>query len=1014
MQKFQEEKTRDNGLARAWEESRSALIAMSNSGEIAVKKFRACSSGEANRTRNRWQKKLQEMRKTRKRLMKTSGRRAGISQEMVVMTKQRYKDTHNSRSPEKDGLHLQQREVEDGVWEDTVLCRVRPKGEWSYKDEKYEDVHEEEELDDGKNLIRAGQLAAKLNHVTAPFAAAVKGAGYMPEPENASKAKAPKAHDSLSENEDVGDDSDYDLKPLDAVGLRKPDQASAAARPSQRPAKATGVGTATPAENVAQGSRAPLPRPTPARGAPTGSAAARDGAATNRRPSPPPPQEPAASASSDETSAATQVLDSCNTPDLVGKLESLEANVLSHPDLQSGLSNSAQQDTASKAMVGVGIRAAELLIESNTLLHAIKQKAKAKRYKELPNLSERAASMFDAQVTSRLRAWKKLATAFAATKTEPMVMQTAVNEVSRGELALPPSIIIKADAASAQEYAKHGNMAEFCRLLDSETSRIANVVGPGEKAKLVARDIVEKALLKITPAHGRNAVPTDMLPDVLAMFCAPIAEAALLLPESEMDLAILQNLVGEDTSPSALDLRKDAIDFFDKRVPETSMLAGLAAQAKFKDMVRAIDNKLAVLRGDQGGKAALRTWSERLHRIEELETNEGDQVELLSVIQQCPQLTLKACAYVGDLDDPDHADSTAFQQNLEAVVNYQKGALIQLEEALGGALTDMAALTDTPRQREGFAKLVAELAARCTQMVPPSLPPRWQGFVTASRLISEIVSFRLRSHWHSCRLVRETHNGQVAPSEEEFRNLVTHFSRMKANITAMNVEVAKVKALEGVKLEKLHEGIARFQEAFGQSRHGLSVFATQFQKFRRVVLAVVHDDEVDAQDVKMYRRDNAMLLRQLAHWSDTPQRDVRAIDLGLVILMLKQDQAAIAPLMAATTFEKADIDVIHGFAQSLQLTDAMNEEEQMTAAQRLSDNAEGVADALLGLVKTVQTNIGVAMQNLQDVVLRQLKGKTKSLRKVPLPLMGPGWARVSVQCLILYCALTKHRHPPCP
>ena len=68
-QGLRDEMKKDPQLPKEWESSRSRFIQMSNEGRVPAQ-LRACDPKELDQKRNKWQKELQDLRLTRKRLLK--------------------------------------------------------------------------------------------------------------------------------------------------------------------------------------------------------------------------------------------------------------------------------------------------------------------------------------------------------------------------------------------------------------------------------------------------------------------------------------------------------------------------------------------------------------------------------------------------------------------------------------------------------------------------------------------------------------------------------------------------------------------------------------------------------------------------------------------------------------------------------------------------------------------------------------------------------------------------------
>ena len=122
-QGLRDEMKKDPQPPKEWESSRSRFIQMSNEGRVPAQ-LRACDPKELDQKRNKWQKELQDLRLTRKRLLKKQGHRTSIKSKLNVMTEQRYKETHKGRTPTEDGIRMKMRKV-DGKLQLTCLVRKK-------------------------------------------------------------------------------------------------------------------------------------------------------------------------------------------------------------------------------------------------------------------------------------------------------------------------------------------------------------------------------------------------------------------------------------------------------------------------------------------------------------------------------------------------------------------------------------------------------------------------------------------------------------------------------------------------------------------------------------------------------------------------------------------------------------------------------------------------------------------------------------------------------------------------
>ena len=109
-EKYQEDVKKDSALHPEFMDSRAEFIQMHNRGEIPIK-VRRCAAEYLGIKRNAWQRRLQEKRKHRRRLLRATGRRVGIKGNLKAQTPVRYAQTHQGRTPAMDGLVPKKRKI---------------------------------------------------------------------------------------------------------------------------------------------------------------------------------------------------------------------------------------------------------------------------------------------------------------------------------------------------------------------------------------------------------------------------------------------------------------------------------------------------------------------------------------------------------------------------------------------------------------------------------------------------------------------------------------------------------------------------------------------------------------------------------------------------------------------------------------------------------------------------------------------------------------------------------------
>lgn len=156
---FRQERDKDVGLQHAWKKSCSVWLEAHNAG----RRYRVRSEKTRKRKGMSFIDEVQEIRKARKKVVKTKHRECNVSVPMKLMTPERFRQLHK-KSIEQSGLVAKWHGTPGGpVW--GVLARALPIGEYDAVDQQRDGVCEEEELDSGGDEVRENQQQMKYDVV---------------------------------------------------------------------------------------------------------------------------------------------------------------------------------------------------------------------------------------------------------------------------------------------------------------------------------------------------------------------------------------------------------------------------------------------------------------------------------------------------------------------------------------------------------------------------------------------------------------------------------------------------------------------------------------------------------------------------------------------------------------------------------------------------------------------------------------------------------------------------------
>lgn len=245
-------------------------IEMVNSGKVKMR-----SRGDAAKE---LEASLQEARKLTLELIKSVT--SSTFSDYLVMTVDRYMETHNKRTPQQDGLATVHRKVE-GVEREVVLLRKQAAGEWNLRVGEEERVQQREEVDNHADSVREGQLEAKYRKIAGSVGdlqmdpSAIKSvqqheddlataadpdarpAGEALDDDDGDEGSGSEDHDSIASEDEMLDS---------LLGSKKPPAAKGKAKAAAAKAKEGGKAASSSAKGGGSAVAAPAPSPAKPRG----------------------------------------------------------------------------------------------------------------------------------------------------------------------------------------------------------------------------------------------------------------------------------------------------------------------------------------------------------------------------------------------------------------------------------------------------------------------------------------------------------------------------------------------------------------------------------------------------------------------------------------------------------------------------------------------------------------------------------------------------------------------------
>ena len=669
---FQKDKDKYPEIARAWESGRLIVINASNNGEsIRVRAKKPNNVGKT-KNKNSMSGRLNAVRvDVKKQLKQKKGRKVTTNDPKKLWSVARY-IRKKGRTPEADGLTPKQRQTPDGRSLLSVLVRVNSDSEYDVGDELYDDVVEEELVDDGSLLLRENQLEHKMNHLTKEFTDDAKNAGTMLCDDAVEGPANEEEDDEVESSDDASDDGSggVDLCPLkslrqpaDAAVPKATPQRNVATSLAKRSACISNKGSAATTSKASSGS-APshqqFARPPPAP-APKLTAAALQAAAQAAQAG-----DAAAASKRSATAAAlavgtgkTRGDKTARTSDQHGNRECEPANVEAAviqevceqsgviaffervrlcaakmqgaPGLSTDLRTKVDQDAMTSCLATHKLEVDALGEDCKKVRVHARTKATSKKYKgKVENLEEVILQRLEAGGGQHVKLMRKLIGMASSQKVDAAALDRLISELVALSIQVPTSVIVKNATAMALEHAKHRNMDAFAQLLSTDSthmSALCSAIGE-ERTKLVARDVTEKALLKIAPSMGRHCKSGTQLADLLMEFASTVVKNKLLPQEAHNDLALLSAALSPDSSEAGARCKAAALQKLsaDGGVSETSVIAGALHIANVKTLLSPPEG--ATNEGPHVGKRSLSWLETRIAKMEKIE-NSGESAETI-------------------------------------------------------------------------------------------------------------------------------------------------------------------------------------------------------------------------------------------------------------------------------------------------------------------------------------------------------------------------------------------------
>jgi hypothetical protein len=332
---FKAAREKDPGVQSSFISCTKAWLEAHNSG----KRCRPQSSKHRQKYGPNTVDALNDLRTSRKRVVMKRSRNLRVKIPMKIMTVERYRSNFG-RDPEKDNLKPRWIGTPAGkIW--GVSFRSLMDGEFDAEDSQVDGVEEEEELDDGQDVLREGQQEKFFNSAAAALGSMSADAVFIAQSMADSEASAAEGG-----SEQGGDDGGCSQDSSSDDGVAKP-------RLMFRP-----DGAKEPARDAASRKAANWAKPAKPKPPRVGAAAAPVEVATPRKPrqagdhrsSRPAPSTPAQSVSSSVANDTDTELASINFDQLAADFERICTGSVSHAAFKSlGILASEQKDICDQA-----------------------------------------------------------------------------------------------------------------------------------------------------------------------------------------------------------------------------------------------------------------------------------------------------------------------------------------------------------------------------------------------------------------------------------------------------------------------------------------------------------------------------------------------------------------------------------------------------------------------------------------------------------------------------------------
>ena len=590
-----------------------------------------------------------------------------------------------------------------------------------------------------------------------------------------------------------------------------------------------------------------------------------------------------------------------------------------------------------------------------------KRTARGKKYDiDKDQLEAHVTEMFESGPYGVVKLFTKLCGGYLSGRVDCVMYETCFNDLIMRKCPLPLAFAVRGQSAQCAHLAMHNNIGAFTELLRTDLSRaeghpLSRITLDNRHA--LNRDIVEKSFGKYAPSSGCNALQGGQYMERLLAFCREVSNVPILSVKDNTDLKLITTAFGCGTLLSGEEAasRDKAIEALEK-LPEDSLISGTVSSPKFKEALKAVAEKKPGTKKRQ----TVGMLQARLKKLQEIESAEDfDHDEALQVIREVNILCPTVAGYIATLPQ-EHASVTAYGTIIASIKQYIECAHKEVDQNTGIILEQLgkrdSGSWDVACEAFQLCKNIEQRAALIVPTASQKAGARcYDDSVAMGDMIDCIRSLRVAAE-AAFQYSHHFHGKTTGTPFEEaaFRTVVSDHATLQARFR-------DYEELADSTSQQLSTLMWKGQFTFFMGSHcvniqGRQVYEAEVEKMLQAyeeLLGMPSDDISQRQASRMLSTENCRLLERLAAWSETPQRDRRAIDLAghsVRLLCFRHSLDQIANRGDA----KSDTEVQHlrSCNDAIVHVTKLSQEDQLTSLQWLiKGNAPAtVRDLLTTLV----------------------------------------------------------------